>query len=129
MKEEPVSRKVLIVEDERAIARALELKLTHSGLYVEIATDGEDALRKVAKSKFDIILLDLVIPKKDGFAVLKTLQEKHKDTPVIVASNLGQESDIQRAKEFGISEYFVKSEVTLNDIVSHIKTVLDTHTL
>lgn len=119
-------KKVLIVEDEKPMARALELKLERAGFDVETAFDGETALEILKKRKFAAVVLDLVMPKVDGFTVLKQLKSQKKKLPVFVMSNLGQEEDIARARELGASEYFVKSDTTIADIVDHVKNILIT---
>lgn len=113
-------KRVLIVEDEKPMARALELKLNHSGFETVIASDGEAALENLKKQKFDLVLLDLMIPKIDGFGVIKAMKENGDKTPVIVASNLGQEDDAQKAKTLGAKWYFVKSDTPINKIVDYI---------
>lgn len=113
-------KRILIVEDEKPMARALELKLNHSGFETVVASDGEAALENLKKQKFDLVLLDLMIPKIDGFGVIKAMKENGDKTPVIVASNLGQEDDAQKAKTLGAKWYFVKSDTPINKIVDYI---------
>jgi two-component system alkaline phosphatase synthesis response regulator PhoP len=113
-------KKILIVEDEKPMARALELKLNHSGFEAVVASDGEAALENLKKQKFDLILLDLMIPKIDGFEVMKAMKDNKDKTPIIVASNLGQEDDAQKAKSMGAKWYFVKSDTPINKIVDYI---------
>ena len=113
-------KRILIVEDEKPMARSLELKLNNSGFETVIASDGEAALENLKKQKFDLVLLDLMIPKIDGFGVIKAMKENGDKTPVIVASNLGQEDDAQKAKTLGAKWYFVKSDTPINKIVDYI---------
>ena len=122
MREKP--KRVLIVEDEKPIAKALELKLTKAGFEVATAFNGEIALMLVRKGKFDMIVLDLVMPKIDGFAVLRELRSRKAKIPVIVMSNLGQAEDMTRARDLGAREYFVKSDTTIADVVERVKTAL-----
>ena len=117
-------KRILIVEDERPIARAFELKLSHSGFEPVVTYDGEEALLALEKQKFDLILLDLIMPKMDGFAFLRELGKRKIKVPAIVTSNLGQEEDIRRAKELGAKDYFVKSDTPIADIVAHVEKVL-----
>lgn len=114
-------KRILIVEDEKPMARALQLKLEHTGFEVDVTFDGEAGLDALDKERYDLVILDLVMPKMDGFKVLAALKERKNATPVIVISNLGQEEDIRRAKELGAREYFVKSNTSLADIIKHIK--------
>ena len=120
MSTEKKIKRILIVEDERPMAHALELKLTHSGFETVVASDGESALDNLKKQKFDLVLLDLMIPKLDGFGVMKAMKENKDKTPVIIASNLGQEDDSQKAKSMGAIWYFVKSATPINKIVDYI---------
>jgi len=114
-------KRVLVVEDEKPIARALELKLNRSGFEAKAVFGGEDALKALKKEKFHLIVLDLIMPKIDGFAVLSKLKARKDKTPVIVITNLGQEEDLRRAKKLGALDYFVKSDTPIADIVEHIK--------
>jgi|SRR3989339_1306280 len=113
-------QRILIVEDEKPMAHALELKLNHSGFETVVAFDGETALENLKKQKFDLVLLDLMIPKLDGFGVMKAMKENKDKTPVIIASNLGQDDDAQKAKTMGAAWYFVKSDTPINKIVDYI---------
>lgn len=114
-------KKILIVEDEKPMARALELKLAHEGFAVGSATDGEQALAILAKDQIDLILLDLVLPKLDGFAVLAKLAEGRNTTPVIVLTNLSQGEDEEKAKKLGAKAFFIKSNTPIAEIVATVK--------
>ncbi|MBI1872000.1 response regulator [Candidatus Collierbacteria bacterium] len=114
-------KRILIVDDEKPLVRALELKFTNAGFKVMIAMDGDEALEILGKETFDIVLLDLVMPKKDGFEVLTELKAKGKKVPVIVLSNLSQDEDIKRAKELGAIDYLVKPETSIFELVSKVK--------
>lgn len=117
-------KKILIVEDERPLARALELKLKSSGYAPHVVFDGQAALSLLETESFDLILLDLVMPKMDGFSVLKELKNKGNNIPIIVSSNLSQEEDLKKAKELGARDYFIKSNTPLAEIIKHVdKTV------
>lgn len=118
-------KRILIVEDEKPMANALSLKLQSAGFKTHIANDGEAALTAIKEGRFDLIILDLVMPKKDGFAVLEELGKMNITTPVLVASNLGQEEDKQKAKQLGASDYFIKSDTTLAAIIEQVKKVLE----
>lgn len=114
-------RRVLIVDDEKPLLRALELKFSNAGFEVTTASDGEQALSILEKEKFNVVLLDLVMPKKDGFAVLAELKAKGKKVPVIVLSNLSQDEDIKRARELGAIDYLVKPETSIFELVTRVK--------
>ena len=81
-------------------------------------------MKAIDKQKFDLLLLDLIMPKVDGFAVLKEMKEKKITLPVIITSNLGQEEDKKRVEELGVSDYLIKSNVSIMDIVLKIKEFL-----
>ena len=120
-------RKILVAEDEKPMSKALELKLTGSGYDVFVAQDGKEALDALASKEegpFDVLLLDLVMPVKDGFEVLDALKKKKNKVPVIVLSNLGQEEDEGRVRELGAKEYFIKSNTSLAEIVTAIGNLL-----
>lgn len=119
-------KKVLVVEDDKFLIKAYSAKLKKEGFDTILASNGEDALRIAGEEKPDIILLDLIIPKKDGFDVLYDLKQnsKLKEIPVIVLSNLGQPEDIERAKKIGANDYLVKSNISMKDMVDKIKEVL-----
>lgn len=117
-------QRILVVEDERAIAKALELKLVHSGFEVKTATNGEEAMLEIKKNKFNLILLDLVLPVLDGFKVLSEIKESHLSIPIIVLTNLSQEEDRKRALSLGAKDFFVKSDTPIANIVSRVKILL-----
>ncbi len=116
---------ILIVEDEKAVSKALELKLSHTGFNVEVANNGHEALNALEKKQYDLILLDLIMPEIDGFSVLEKIQKtENKKTAVIVTSNLGQNDDEEKAKLLGAKDYIVKSNTTLADIVARVENFL-----
>lgn len=112
--------KILIIEDEQPLAKALELKLQSSGFEPSIAPNGEKALSRMERETFHVILLDLVMPKMDGFQFLEALKVKNKKPVIIVLSNLAQDEDISRVKRLGVKEYFVKSDTSLSEIIDTI---------
>jgi len=117
------SKKILIVEDEKAISKALELKLTYEGFDVKTVFNGVEALSLLEKEKFDLILLDLVMPKLDGFGVLEVLKSKGNKIPIIVSSNLSQKEDYQRAKDLGAIDFLIKSDTPVAEVVKKIKII------
>lgn len=114
-------KRILIVEDEKPMSRALVLKLSNSGYEAKPAYDGQEALDILAKEKFDLILLDLVMPRVDGFGVLKGMKEAKNKTPVICSTNLSQENDIKRARDFGVKDYFVKSDTPISKVLEYVE--------
>lgn len=118
-------KRILIIEDEKTLARALEIKLTLSGFAVKAVFNGQDGVTLLQKESFDLILLDLIMPKMDGFGVLTILKAKKIETPVMVLSNLSQESDMKRTKEFGAKEFFIKSNTPIATIVERVARLLN----
>ena len=115
---------ILIVEDEKPLAHALELKMKHEGYETTVASNGTEGLKEAESGKYDIILLDLILPEIDGFTILEVLKDKKLKSVVIVLSNLGQDEDRKRAQELGVKEYLVKSNAPLADIVKVVKASL-----
>jgi DNA-binding response OmpR family regulator len=117
-------KRLLLAEDERAIAKALTLKLNLSGFEVEAVSNGEDALSAIKNKKFDLLLLDIMMPKMDGFTVMEEMKKMKNKTPVIILSNLSQEEDAKRAKELGAVDFFIKSNTPLTEIINQINKFL-----
>ena len=117
-------KRILIVEDERPLSHALELKLGHEGYETVVASTGTEGLKQAQSGGFDLILLDLILPEMDGFAILEALSKASAKVTVIVLSNLGQDEDRKRALGFGAKDYLVKSNAPLSDIVKIVKQLL-----
>ncbi|OGL98041.1 hypothetical protein A2304_00845 [Candidatus Uhrbacteria bacterium RIFOXYB2_FULL_57_15] len=117
---------LLIIEDDEILLRALYLTFQKKNYTIATATDGESALKMTERMKPGLILLDLIIPKMDGFEYLKNMKSNAKlaKIPVIVLSNLGTQEDIDRAKELGAMDYFVKSDTNLSDLAKKVEKVL-----
>ena len=115
--------KILVAEDDKYLVRVYQTKFTKAGFEVRIGADGEEAEKILQTFMPDIILLDLMMPKKDGFEVLKDLKasEKFKNIPVIVTSNLAQPEDKQKALAMGANEYIVKSDIPIQGIVQKLQ--------
>ena len=120
------ARRVLLAEDDRFLRRAAEARLRRHGLDVLTAADGEEALRIARAERLDLVLLDVVMPKLEGFEVLKLLKEDPATAgvPVIVLSNLGQERDVAQAKALGAVAFLVKAHLSLQDLVDRVEAVL-----
>ncbi len=114
-------KRVLIVEDERPLAHALELKLQHEGCKTAVAVNGKDCLALLGREPFDVVLLDLMMPVMDGFQVLEQLGKLPKPPTVIVLSNLSQREDEDRALKLGAKKYFIKSDTPLAVIVEEVQ--------
>ena len=113
-------KKILIIEDEKTLARALGLKLTRAGFEVRVVFNGEEGITCLEKESFSLILLDLIMPKMDGLTLLSNLKEMKIMTPVIVLTNLSQESDVERTKKFGVKEFFIKSNTPIAVIAERV---------
>jgi len=118
--------KVLVAEDDAFLSKAYAAKLKKEDFEVILASDGEEVFDKVKSEKPDIVLLDIVMPKKNGFDVLYDLKQDQetKKIPVVILSNLGQEEDIRKGKDLGADDYLIKSNIAIQDIISKIKQVL-----
>ncbi len=117
-------KRILIVEDERPLSHALEMKLQNQGYETKVVTNGQDALKELADGKWSLMLLDLIMPVMDGFGLMEEMQNKKISVPVIVLSNLGQDEDRVKAKALGALDYFVKSNTPLATIMDKVKSVL-----
>jgi len=118
-------KKILIVEDDTYLANAYRVKLTKAGFEVKNVFDGEEAISILQTFTPDIILLDIVMPKKDGFTTLEEIKanEKWKNIPVILASNLGQKEDREKGISLGAVEFFTKTDFTLNNLIEKINSI------
>ncbi len=117
-------KRILIIEDEKPLSHALKLKLSHEGYEVDIAGDGEEGVERATVGKFDLILIDIIMPKMDGFAALSALKDQGNTSAIIVLSNLGQQEDIEKAKQLGVLDYMVKSNTPISRIVEVVNALL-----
>ena len=121
-------KKILVAEDDKFLANAYRVKLTKANYDIKLASDGEELLSIIDEFQPDLILLDLVMPRKDGFAVLTELRQNPKwaKVPIIVASNLGQKEDVEKAVKLGATDYVVKSDLSMKDLVIKISSLVGT---
>lgn len=117
-------KRILIAEDEKPLARALSLKLETEGFETDTVYDGMEVQAKIASNKYDLILMDLMMPKLDGFSVIESMKKDGFKVPVVIMSNLSQDIDRKRATEAGAVAYFVKSDIKLFEVVAFIKKTL-----
>lgn len=123
----PDKKSVLIIEDDFYVTRAYSLKLEKEGIKALSASDGEAAMDFLKKNNLpNLIVLDLMLPKKSGFEVLSEIRanNKWKDIPVIVLSNIGAQEDMKKIKALGIVEYLVKADVGIDEVIEKIKQYL-----
>jgi len=120
-------KKVLIIEDDEQVSRIYNIKLKQEGIETVKAIDGEEGLKKMVSENPSLVLLDLMLPKKNGFWVLEEMAKKPelKKIPVVVLSNLGQEQDRAWALKLGVKEYLVKADVSIKEVVGKIKKYLE----
>lgn len=116
------SKRILIIEDEKPMAKALELKLTKAGFAVKVVFNGQEALSELEKESYDLLLLDLLMPGVDGWEVLAKVQAKK--MKVMVLSNLSQQEDSTKAKAMGAIDFLVKSDITLEEVVKKVTAIL-----
>ena len=121
--------RILIVEDEVLLSSIISRELTNAGHEVHAAYDGENALKEVDSTKPELILLDLIMPKMNGFQLLDSLK-KNPDTasiPVIVLSNLGQKEEIEKAKLGGAIDYMVKIDFAPKDVRNRVNEIIESY--
>lgn len=118
--------KILIIEDDKFFQKFYSTKLQEKKVEVKVAGDGEEGLVKMRNFKPDLVLLDLIMPKLDGFAVLaaRSQDEDLKKIPVIVFSTLGQEKDVKNAQQLGANGYINKGSFDFNSMVAKINQVM-----
>ena len=120
------TRRILVAEDDRFLRKAAEMALKRQGYTVLTAADGEEALRAAQSELPDLILLDLIMPKLNGFDVLQALKKDAPTAhiPVIILSNLGQDRDVQQAMDAGAAAYFIKTDLSLHALVQRVEETL-----
>lgn len=119
-------KKVLIIEDDSFLQGLEASKLKKASYDIITASTGEEGMAKINEAGVDLVLLDLVLPKFDGFEILKKIRETEslKKLPVIVFSNLSEDKDIKKAEELGATDFMVKSNFTLDELVERINKIL-----
>jgi len=123
MSEDPKGKKILLVEDDDALASVYTMRLKGEGFVVTRVANGEDALAAAKEHRPDLILLDAMMPKVSGFDVLDILRNTPEtaNLKIIMLTALSQETDKQRAQGLGVDDYLVKSQVVISDVVDRIK--------
>jgi len=121
-----MAEKIFIIEDEAALLYALEAKLRLEGFQVETAGDGEEALKKLKNYKPDLIILDIILPKIDGWEVLHMIRTDVKlvSVPVVIVTNLTDKHSREKGIELGVANYLIKSDYDLEELVGRIKSAL-----
>jgi two-component system phosphate regulon response regulator PhoB len=122
-----MSRRILLVEDDRYLRRACEVSLRQRGFAVAVAVDGQEALDRVREARPDLILLDLLMPRMNGIEVLRSLraQEPTRDIPVLILSNSSREQDAEEIRTLGITDYLVKANLSLQELGDRVTRLLE----
>lgn len=117
---------VLIIEDEELLSQMYYMKLLHDGYDAVIANNGEEGVKKAHETKPDLILCDIMMPYKDGIAVLEELNADKEltDIPVVMLTNLSESQYVEEALQLGAVSYLVKSKIDPSDVVAKVKQVL-----
>jgi DNA-binding response OmpR family regulator len=120
------AKKILIIEDEEYLADIYKLKISTGGFDVSVAIDGEEGVKKAKEILPDLVLLDIVLPKKNGYEVLRTLREDKttKNLKIFILSNLGQSAEIKKGMEGGADGYWVKASLTPQQLLDNVKKVI-----
>lgn len=118
--------KILVVEDDSFLAGMYITKLGLEGFSVDLAGDGREGLKKAREWKPDLVLLDIVLPIMDGFSMLEQMKADTamKDIPVILLTNLGQKSDVERGLSLGASDYLIKAHFMPSEVIEKVKRLL-----
>lgn len=119
-------KKILLIEDEEMLSSMYQVKFENEGFNLIKALDGEQGLQLAQQEKPVFILLDVIMPKMDGFTVLKKLKEnpETKDIPVLLLTNLGQDEDVKKGNELGAVGYLVKANITPSEVVEKVKSLM-----
>lgn len=126
-KETQMKKTILVAEDDNSLRNIIALKLKNKGYDVISARNGEEALSKFINSidDVDLIILDLIMPKKNGFQVLSNIKEKNKSNiPVIILSNADESQEADTAKKLGALKYIVKSNISISELVTVVDSIL-----
>lgn len=117
------NNKILIIEDDTFIIRAYKDGFEKEGLEVITATDGQEGLDKIRSESPDLVLLDLILPVKNGFEVLEELKVEKINIvpPTVILTNLGQESDVKKGKSYGAIDYLVKANYSMSEVINRVK--------
>lgn len=122
---EQTQKKVLIVEDEPLLGNLLSQRLLKEGFSVTLVRDGEEAFRSLQTEVPDLVLLDIILPKVSGFELMERIQSDpalgERKIPIVVISNLGQDGDVEKGQALGAIGYFVKAQLSIEDLVSKVK--------
>lgn len=121
-----MKKKIIIIEDEAIMNKMLRDSFKEAGFDVEYAVDGENGLALIKKGPADAVLLDIILPKMDGFEILENLKENKIETgPIILLTNLSEMKSVQKALDLGAKTYLLKADYQLDEIVQKIKDIIE----
>ena len=117
-----MAKKILLIEDEEIMINLLQKKLTQEGYQILVAKNGEEGLKTMRETKPDLILLDIIMPKKGGFEVMEAMQKDNelKEIPIIIISNSGQPVELDRAKDLGAKDWLIKTEFDPREVLDKV---------
>jgi CheY-like chemotaxis protein len=117
-----MAKKILLIEDEEIMVNLLQKKLTQEGYEISVARDGEEGLKLIREAVPDLVLLDIIMPKKGGFEVMEVMQKDRRlrKIPVIIISNSGQPVELDRAKELGAKDWLIKTDFDPQEVLDKV---------
>lgn len=125
-----MKKKVLLVEDDPFLIDIYTTKLKEEGFLVEIAINGKECLKRLKEEKFDLLLLDIVLPEVDGWEILERIKKEREvektkdDLKILVLSNLGQKEEIEKGLRLGVDKYLIKAHYTPSEVIKEIREIL-----
>jgi len=125
-KKDQKNKKILLIEDDPFIEDIYRTEFESQGIEIDVVKDGEECLKKIKKERFDVLLLDLLLPKVSGWEILEEINSNPslKNIKVVVLSNLDQQTDIDKATKLGALKYLIKSNYTPAEIAEEVKEIL-----
>jgi len=126
MNNDSSGKKILIMEDDKFLSEMYSTKLKEAGFEIIAADDGEEGLRLIKEKMPDLVLLDIVLPRMDGFEVLQNLKKDKslKDILVVALTNLGQKEEVEKGISLGADDYIIKAHFTPTEVVAKVKKML-----
>jgi CheY-like chemotaxis protein len=120
------AKTIMVVEDDRFLSFLMKTRLEKEGFTIVQVFDGAEAIEALKQAVPNLVILDLIMPKVTGFEVLKMISTSPQlaNVPVVIVSNLAQDSDIEKARALGVKEYFIKVKVSIDDLVGKIKALV-----
>lgn len=119
-------KRILLIEDDPFLSSLLKNRFLKEGFDIELAQTGDEGIKKLKSETFDLVLLDLILPGKSGFEIMEEINTdpKMQKIPILIISNLGQESDIEKGKELGAVGYLVKARTSIDSLIAKSKDFL-----